>query len=289
MNCATCGRVLPQGVQMCPYCGAPVQPYAYTPYQQNYPTGYQQPYTYGQAPEKPELLTVLSDLPRAFWDSYTRPGEVLRGMVEKRDWMSGIIVSAVVLGLAFLSGMVLMRGFIGVLFTAIARVTGVSMANTSASMNQGISYIAGRIGPAVGGVAALCQLIGMLVPAAVFLIYICAICRITFSWELALGFVAVNSMGTVAASVLSMVLSFLSPWLALLPIGCSMALGIARASSMLGLITARGNTQLIRARLMLVGLSLGLTLLLSGVFGGLLMSGVMNRVFALLGSVGSLL
>lgn len=300
MNCATCGNVIPQGAQACPYCGAPVNAYgqvgayqqSYAQYQQgSYPTGYQTPYLYGQMSSREDtgLLHTLSTLPRAFVESFTQPGEVLRAMVERRDRLTGPIVTALVLAMAFLSGVVIMRGFIGVLYSFITALTGASMGSTAASMNQGMSYIAGRIAPSVGGIAALCQLISMVIPTAVYMIYICLICHVTFSWELALGFLAVTSMNTVISSLLSMALSLLSPWLAILPMAVSMAVSYMHAGSMLGLITARSEAQIQRPRLVLTVICVVVTLLVSGIVGGLLMGGVMQRVFSLLHSVGSLI
>lgn len=292
MNCAACGNPLPDGAQACPYCGAPVV-YAqtgYTPYA-GYPPGYQQPYAYGGQPrrERRGFLTALSELPRAFLDSFTRPGEVLRSLVEKGDLVSAPVVAVLALLCAFLSGMVLMRGFVGVLFQAVSRLTGVSMAGTSASMNQGISYIVGRVGPTVGGIAALCQFLCMLLPTVVFMVYICAICHVTFSWELALGFLTVSSLTTPVASVLSMALSLLSPWLALLPMACAAAVSYAQACNMLSLVTGRGEARLFGVRVACISASIVLSLLTCALAGGWLMNGVMNRVLLLLGSVGSLI
>ncbi len=290
MNCTNCGNALPDGAQACPYCGAPA-PYAGYAAYQGYPPGYQQPYVYGQRParEPRGFLTALSELPRAFLDSFIRPGEVLRSLVEKGDYISAPVIAALVLLCAFLSGMVLLRGFVGVLFDAVSRLTGVSMAGTSASMNQGISYIVGRVGPSVGGIAALCQALCMIVPATVFMIYICAVCRVTFSWGLALNYLAVLSLGTPVAAAGSMLLSLVSPWLALIPAACAAAVSYAQACGMLSLVTGRDEARLFRARVVCVTVGVAVSMLLCGLVGGALMSGVMNRVLLLLSSVGSLI
>lgn len=306
MICAHCGQMLPQGAAVCPVCGAPVnaaygqppaaQPTVYQqswmPYQPNsYPTGYQQAYQYDMSMSRPDnsLLTRLSELPRAFLESFVRPGEVLRAMVERRDVVSCLLVTVLVLALSFVGGMVIMRGFIGVLFSAVSALTGVSMAGSAASMNQGISYIAGRIAPAVGGVAALCQFICMLVPAVVYMVYICGICKVAFSWELALGFATVCSLNTAAVALLAMALSLLSPWASVLVMLCGMMISYVKANSMLSLITARPDAQLVRAKIILTALAVLLSLTAAGAAGGLLMSGVMRRVLMLLSSVGSLI
>lgn len=301
MNCAACGHALPQGAAVCPLCQTPVQPSApqtavyqqsYAQYQQgSYPPGYQQPYTYGQPPAQEDngFLTVIADLPRAFVNSFTRPGDVLRGMVERRDYYSCPVVAAVVLLLTFLGGMVVMRGFVGVLFKLVSALTGVSMAGTDASMNQGISYIAGRVAPSVGGIAVLCQLISMVVPTAVFILYICVICKVMFSWELMLGFMAVTSLPTVAAALAAMASSLLSPWIALVVMACGAAISYTQACGMLALITGRSEQQLAAGKLLCTVISLTVTLALCGVAGGLLMGGVVQRIFVLFANVGSLI
>ena len=153
-------------------------------------------------------------------------------------------------------------------------------------MNQGVSYIAGRIAPSVGGAAVLCQLIGMAVPALVFLVYLCGVAKVHFSWELLLGFVTVTTLPTVAVSLLAMILSLLSPWLALL---CGMAVSYTQACGLLSAVTGRPDTQLLPVKMLLVALALALTLIVGGTVGGLLMRGVMQRVMVLLNSVGSLI
>ena len=303
MNCARCGAQLPNGAASCPACGEAVQ-YAqpnvyqqsYMQYQQQlgnpngYPGSYQTPYyTKPVSNGEDSFLHSLGELPRAFLDSFVRPGEVLRGMVERRDRFSGLIVTVLVLALSFFGGMVLMRGFLGVLLRAIGALSGAQLAGTSASMNQGVSYIAGRVGPMTGGIVALCQLIAMIVPAAVFMVYICAICRVAFSWELFSGFVAVVSLNTVAVSLLAMAASLRTPWLALGVILCGMAVSYVKACSMLSLITARPDSQLFVGKLICVVAGIALTLILCSVAGGLLMRGVISRVMVLLSNVGSLI
>ena len=293
-----------QGMQQQPaaqYMGAQQQPYpqqqnlyrqSYAQYQQGtYPPGFQQPYSYGQPTTRDAnpLLTALSALPRTFLDSFSQPQEVLRGMLEKKDRLTGPIVAALTLLLTFLCGMVVMRSFVGVLLSAISTLTGVSLASDAVSMNQGVSYIAGRIAPSVGGAAVLCQLIGMAVPALVFLVYLCGVAKVHFSWELLLGFVGVTTLPTAAVALLAMVLSLLSPWLALLVALCGMAVSYTQACGLLSAVTGRPDAQLLPVKMLLVALALALTLIVGGLVGGLLMRGVTQRVMVLLNSVGSLI
>ena len=296
MKCAACGQPIQQGAAVCPVCQTPVnQPVyqqSYVQYQPgSYPPGYQQPYAYGQQPahEENSFLTILADLPRAFVNSFTRPGEVLRQMVERRDLYSCPATAAIVLLLSFLGGMVVMRGFVAVLFSMVSALSGVSMAASEAAMNQGISYIAGRVAPSVGGIAALCQLISMLVPTAVFMVYICVICKLMFSWELALGFLAVTSLPTVAVALLAMACSLISPWISLILMACGAAISYTQACGMLALITGRSEQALMRGKLICTVVSLVVTLALCGVAGGLLMGGVVQRIIVLFANVGSLI
>ena len=291
----------PMGGPQQPYPGAaPQQPYpqqtpyrqSYAQYQQgSYPPGFQQPYNYGQTIERESnpLLAALSALPHTFLDSFLRPQEVLRGAMERRDRLTGPVVAGLTLLLTFLCGMVVMRSFVGVLLSAISALTGVSLASSAASMTQGVSYIAGRIAPSVGGVAVLCQLIGMAMPALVFMVYVCGVAKVRFSLELLLGFVSVTTLPTVAVALLTMVLSLVSPWLSLLAALCGMAVSYTQWCGLLSAVTGRPDNQLLPVKMLLVAVSLALTLIVGGVVGGLLLRGVMQRVMALLNSVGSLI
>lgn len=270
----------------------PAYQQTYATYQQgSYPPGYQQPYAYGQsAPrEGNALLNAISELPRAFLDSFTRPGDVLRGIMERRDLASCAIVSGLVLVLSFLCGMVILRGIIAQLLGGLSALTGVSLASNSAALNQGVSYIAGRIAPIAGGVTTLGQLIGMLVPAATFIIYLCAICKVHFSLDLLLGFITVTTLPTVAAVLLAMLGALLSPWLSALIVLCGMAVSYTQACSLLSYVTGKPDQQLVSAKMLCIAVSLVLTLVLNTLFGTLLLSGSLSRVLTQLGNVGSLI
>ena len=285
MNCIRCGQPLPPGTQACPTCGqpyAPVQPAQ----QPVYPTAYTQS---AQTRVDNSFLTILSDLPRAFLHSFTQPGEVLRGMVEKRDHFSFPIVTTLVLLLSFLCGTVLLRGFVGVLYQVIFRLTGTNLAGSAASMSQGVSYIAGRVGPMAGGVAALCQLISMAALGTVFMVYLGAVCHVALSYELVSGFVTVISLNTAATTVLAMACSLLSPWLALMVMACGLMIGITKACGMLSLITGKPESQLFASRLILSVSAVLAVLGINGVVGGLLMNGVLQRILGLLVSAGALI
>ena len=129
----------------------------------------------------------------------------------------------------------------------------------------------------------------MAVPALVFLVYLCGVAKVHFSWELLLGFVGVTTLPTAAVSLLAMVLSLVSPWLALLAALCGMAVSYTQACGLLSAVTGRPDAQLLPVKMLLVALALALTLIVGGLVGGLLMRGVTQRVMVLLNSVGSLI
>ncbi|MEG2950682.1 MAG: hypothetical protein RR946_08325 [Clostridia bacterium] len=286
--------------QQNPYAaqGAPAQPpvyqqsYAQYGQPQSFMQGYQQPYSYDQAPTRREentLLNVLSELPRAFLDCFTKPGTVLTTRLARRDSLTCPIVAVLVLVLTFLSGMVIVRGFIGALFMGYTTLTRVNIAGSAASMNQGINYIAGRIAPSVGGIAALCQLLAMLVPALVMMVTLIVLCKTRFSWELLFGFITVLSLPTAAFSLLAMLASLLTPWLAVLVLLCGAAVSHVQMGALLGCVTGQTDAQLMPAKLLCIVISLLVTLVLCGLVGGLLMNVVVQRVMILLTNVGSLI
>jgi len=294
MNCARCGAQLQPGANRCSVCGeaagAPgVYQQSYVQYQQGaYPPGYQPPYAYGQGRhDEGGFLGALSDLPHAFVESFTHPGDVMRTMVERRDRFSWMIVSALVLLLSFLCGMVLMRGFLGILLRAISVLSGTPLASTDASMSQGVSYIAGRVAPMAGGIAVLCQLIAIAVPLVVVLVYRCLVRKVPFSWHVALGMAAVTTMPTVAFALLSMLLSFVSPWLCLLVIIAGIVVAYLQLSNMMNTIVGGTDAQLLPAKMICFPIAILLTLAVLWFVGGNLMGNVFQHMLSLLGNTGS--
>lgn len=276
------GRMQPvqqQGYQQ--YAQQGYQGYPQQGYAQNY--GYQQ-----QMPAQPNpLMTFLTELPRTFGGCFTRPGEVLRTMVERGDLITSPIVIGVVLVVVFLAGMSAMRGVVEVLFGLIASLTGVSLASNEASMQQGINYIAGQVAPAVGGIAVLCQLLAIIVPLIVVVIYLCAVRRMPFSWHVILGMAAVTTMPTVAFALLGMLVSFVSPWLCLLTIIAGIVVAYMQLSNMLNTIVGGTDAQLLPAKMICFPLALLLTLAALWFVGGNLMGNVFQHMLSLLGNTGS--
>lgn len=256
-----------------------------------YPPGYQPPYQYGQpdASAASRAMAALAAIPKTFVDSLTKPAEVLRRQMESRDRLIGPSAAALVLLLSFLCGMALVRGLVGAFMGGFSSFTGVSLAGDAASLNQGVSYISGRIAASVGGIAVLCTLIGMLVHAAVTMSYLCVIRKARFSLELLLGYVSVVALPHAAFLLLTILISFASPWPALLPLACSWAVGLAQMGSIMAFVTGSSEEQLFHARLACYSVCIAVTIIIAGVVGGALMGGVADRVLALLANAGSLI
>lgn len=264
------------------------------PYQgqsfQNFPTGYQPPYAYGeQRPNANPVLSAISYLPHGFLYSFRNPSEVYREMLERNDKLTCPLVTAVMLLLSFLCGMTIMRSFVGIAFSLISTLTGVALASSSASMNQGISYVAGRIAPSVGGIAALCQLISILVPAIVITVYLTAVCKLRFSWPMALGLMTISTYPTVVIALVSMLASLLAPWLSIICILCGIVVSYVQLGALISFATGRTEQQLFVPKAVCLGVSLAVTLGIIALVGGVLMSGVLNRMLQLLTNVGSLI
>ena len=258
------------------------------PYQQTYPTGYQQPYQYGETRQNP-FSSAMSELPHVFSLSFKNPGEAFHSLLERSDTITGPILCGVVLLLSFFAGMTVARGVVSIFFSAVSSLTGVSLAGSASSMNQGINYVAGRIAPSVGGVTVLCQLISMLVPVLVSGIYLLGICKVPFSWPVIFGLVSIPSIPSAVAALAGMLLSLLSPWLTIVCVLCGMAFSYLQLGALLQYVTGRSEQQLFLPKTACILLSLLLTLLLHLLIGGGLMGNVMNYMIQLLSNVGSLL
>lgn len=252
--------------------------------QQNYPTGFQTPYVYGQQTGQHEnkLLNAITELPRTFLDSFTKPSEVLRNIIERKDLITSTIVIALALILSLLAGMLIMRGFVSVMFTLSSVIKGGNIAGNSASVNQGINYIARQFGLPIGGIVALCQLLSMLLPSLVAMVYVCVVCKVRFSWELFLGFCGITTMPTIAATVLAMLLSLLSPWLSVLACICGMVISYLQMGMMMTQVTGKTETQMLPVKMICICVSILLVLLFNGVVGGILMSGTVTRILTYL-------
>lgn len=268
----------------------PQQPMQSMP-QQYYPAqATAQQYGIGQQPKQPGILeTMLKDMARLFVETFRNPGQALNRLYQNQDVITAPVVVGIVLVEVFLGGMALMRGVVRVLFSLLSAIMGVSLAGNSSSLNQAAGYIAGKVGPAAGGIAVLCQLLAIAIPVAVVLCYVCLIKKNPFSWPLALGMVAVTTMPTLASSLLVMLFSLLSPWLSLLVMIAGVVISCLQLSAMLDFMLGVPSEQLLPAKMVLFPVIIVLTLGAVALVGGWLSGGVMNHMISLLDSVGTMI
>ncbi|MDD3214644.1 MAG: zinc ribbon domain-containing protein, partial [Eubacteriales bacterium] len=172
-----------------------------------YPQGYRQVYGRYNAPrrEHGEFLSTLGNLPRVITSMFRNPGETLHGMMDRNDKYTGGVTVVVTLLLTFFAAILVMRGAVWTVLAGLSGLLGTSLAGDAASMNQGVNYIAGKMGASVGGIAALCQLIAIIFPMAVALVYLCVVKKVRFSFLLASNLTAIVTLPTLGAAVLCMV------------------------------------------------------------------------------------
>ena len=263
------------------YPGYGQQPYGYPP--QGYPT-FAQP-----AHQRGAFANALSYLPRVFTGSFRDPGNILQGMMERNDVFTGALVAGLALLLTFLGAMVVTRGMIALLFSGISSLTGAQLANDTAGLNQGVSYIAGKIAPAVGGNATLCQFFAMLFPAAVSMVYLCAVCKLRFSWPLLGGFVAITTLPTLVVALLGMLLSLITPLLSLACIFVGQMVSYVLMGALLARATGKTDAELVTVKILCIGISMLLTVLFTLLVGGSLLGVTFQRMSSMFNSLGSLM
>ncbi len=272
----------------------PAQPTAYPGY------GYQQPYAgypqgfrpaagaYASTREPNPFLAAMSGLPKVIATFLRDPGETLRGLLERGDVYTGAVIAFVTLALTFLGAMIVARGCVALLFSAISTLTGASLAGDAAGLNQGVSYIAGRVAPSVGGVAALCQLAATAFPAATLMVYVCAMRKaVRFSLPLLCGCVALTTLPTLFAAPLGMLASLISPALTLIVMAFGTVVSAVVFSALLERLTGQTGATLPKA--ICICLYTLATLLFMLVVGGALMGGVLRGMVSLMGSMSSML
>lgn len=258
------------------------------PQQNAYPQQYGQGYGYQTRQEPNPATALLSELPQLFLGSLKNPGQVLRTLVERADVITGPIVLAVTLVVVFLGGMAAMRGVVGVLFSLIGSLTGISLAGSTAALRQGVNYIAGQIAPAVGGIAVLCQLIAIVVPALVVLGYLNLVHKLPLNWLMALEMVTVTTMPTIVVALAAMLASMINPALALLVMILGTVIAYLQLSHMLGTLLGGTDVQQLKVKMICFPLAILLTLGLIWLVGGNLMGNVFQHMISLLGNMGTM-
>ena len=256
-----------------------------------YPQGYQQPYGYysGGSGGHGAFLSTLGYLPRVLSGMIRDPGETLQGMMERGDIYTGGVVAGLTLLLTFLTAIIFSRGAVSALFGGLSGLLNLTLANDAASMNQGVNYIAGKIAAPVGGIAALCQLFALVLPAAVAMVYLCAVRKVRFSFLLVSNFVAVTTLPSIAGAILCMLLSLLSPFAGIVAVLLSDAAGYVMMCLMIVHITGQAEPQGAGVKVALVCAAIVIKYGFILLIGGALMGTTMRTVAALVSSMGSLL
>lgn len=256
-----------------------------------YPQGYQP--VYGRynaaAGEHSPLINALGNLPRVITGLFRDPAETLQGMMERNDLYSGGVIAGLSLLLTFLAAMIVTRGAVSSLFAALSGFTGTPLAGDAASMNQGINYIAGKVATPIGGIAALCQLFALMFPAAVSMVYLCVIRKVRFSFQLLSNFVALTTLPTLAAALLCMVGSLISPYVGLVMVLIGEVASYVILCTLVLRIAGLPEQFSVPTKIALICIAEVLKLLFMLLIGGALMSAALGTVSNLIGSMGSLL
>ncbi len=257
----------------------------YQAYPQGYPTGYgANPAVGGGA-----LANAIVYLPKLVMGLVRNPGEALQGLIERGDVYTGGLIALLSLVLSFFNGLVLTRGAVSLLFGGLSGILGVQLAGDAASMNQGVNYIAGRISVSIGGIAVLCQLFAIVLPAAVALVYLCAVRKVRFSFLLASNLVAVTTLPSLAAALLCMVFSLMVPALGLVAMGLGLVVSYVLLGLVVSHITGMPEQHSAGIRITLISISEVVKLLFVQLIGGALVAGTLHTVSSLVGTIGSLL
>ena len=248
-----------------------------------------QDYAYqGQRVQTANPVTeLLSELPQVFRTCFTDPGDMLRTLVNRGDVITGPIVLAVTLVLVFLGGMAAVRGVVSIIFRLITSLTGISLANSTSALRQGINYVAGQIAPAVGGIAVLCQLIAILVPVAVILIYLYLAHHLPINWVMALEMATVATTPTIPIALLGMLASMISPALAVFAMVLGMVVAYLQLGHMLDTILGGTDVQQLKAKMICFPIAVLLTLALVFLLGGNLSGNVFVHMISLLRNMGT--
>ena len=275
--------------------GAGGYPQGYDPtaygYGQGYPQGYQPAYGHyrGAQGEHGAFLNALGYLPRVIAGAFRDPGETLQSMMERNDVYTGGVIAGLSLLFTFLCAMLMTRSLVSTGLNGLSALFSTQLAGDAASMNQGVNYIAGKIAGSLGGIAMLCQLFALGFPAAVSMVFLCVVRKVRFSFALLSNMAAIVTLPTVAASVLCMLGSLLSPVVGIVPVLLGTAASYVLLGALLICVTGQPAQKSVPTVIIVICLSEVLKILFIQLIGGTLVASTMRTVSGLIGSMGSLL
>jgi len=232
---------------------------------------------------------VMSDLPQVVKGAFVNPMGTLQGMIRREDRYTGVIALLVSLVLAFMAGMILVKGILLSLFSMTSGITGLQFAESTASLNQGVSYLAGKVGVPIGGIAAVCQLIAAVMPVAVTMVYLCVMRQVRCSFPLLSGLTAITVLPNIAALMLASALSLITPFLSLLTLFFGLVVSYVLLCTMAAQIARLQTQRTVLVLSSLICLSEITKIALIAAIGGTLMGGVIRTLTSLTNSMGSLL
>ena len=235
------------------------------------------------------FVKALSDLPGVIKGAFSSPMDTLLGMIRQEDRITGGLVVLVSLLMAFLSAIVMARGVLGSLLSVAGSITGLQLADNTASLHQGVSYMAGKVALPIGGIAVVCQLIAVIVPVAVTMIYLSIMRRVKASFVLLSGFTAIIVLPNLMAMLLAAVLSMITPYLSIVALGFGLVYSYVMLCSMATQLANLQPQRRVQVQASLICISELTKLLLIVGIGGALMNGVIRTLTSLTNSMGGLL
>ena len=208
-------------------------------------------------------------------------------LFNRNDVVIGPIVLAVTLVVVFLGAMAAVRGVVSVIFRLITALTGINLANSTAALRKSIDYVAGQIAPAVGGIAVLCQIIAIVVPVAVVLLYIYLVHRRRIKWIAALEMITVTTATTIPVALLGMLASMVSPILAVFTMVLGNVIAYLQVGPMLDIVLGGTEQERRNAKMVCIPIAVLLTLALVLGLGGNLSGNVFVHMISLLRNMGT--
>ena len=232
---------------------------------------------------------ALGELPQVIRGAFINPAGTLQGMIRREDRVTGAALVLLSLLFAFLAGMILVRGALGSLISMASGITSLQLADSTASLNQGINYLAGKVAVPIGGVAAVCQLIATIMPPIVTMVYLSAMRQVRFSFLLLSGMTAITVIPNLAALVLASACSLITPYLALLMLLFGQVVSYVLLCTMAARLANLEPERKVLVLSSLICLSELTKIALIAAIGGTLMSGVVRTLTSLTNSMGGLL
>jgi len=209
-----------------------------------------------------------------FVNSFRDPGAVLQGMMERKDFYTAPLVAGIALLLTFLSCMMLANSILPGLAMGISMLSGLGSLGLpigAAGLDNARAAII-NLSVSVGGMAALYQLFAMAIPLAVMMVYLCAVSKVRFSWELLCACFTITTLPTVAAELLALVGLLVHPLFLLLLTVLGMVTSFVFMGNLLSRVVGKPENAMVLPRILCICLSILFTVVLISLIGGTLIA-----------------